>query len=69
MIKRVIAARGDLFKQSIGGSDGDLGWLASDDHQLIFGFEVGIEAGGDQRWHEEGLPHIGPAATKLFPFH
>ena len=30
---------------------------------LVFGFEIGIEASGDERWHVEGMPDVGASAA------
>lgn len=43
------------------GGDGDLFWLSGRDELVVFGFEVGIEAGRYQGWHIESLAYLRPA--------
>ena len=51
------------------GSDGDFCWFSCIDHRLILGFEVWVEACGDESLHEQRLSHVGaPSADEAFTF-
>ena len=45
------------------GGDGDFGGFSGAEELLVFGLEIGVEAGGDESRHVEGPAHAGATAA------
>src|SRR5690606_22657207 len=45
------------------GGDSNFLRLSGRDELVVFGFEIGIEAGRYQRWHIESLAYLRPATV------
>ena len=71
VVKRVLAARRGRFDAGVGeddelshdGGDGLLRGLSGRDELFVLGFEVRIEAHGDESRHGEGLTHMPAPAV------
>jgi hypothetical protein len=70
LIKRFLPSRAIGLQEGVCEDDklshdsgqGDFRWLSGFDEVRVFGLHVGIQAGGDEGGHVEGLADVGATA-------